>query len=218
MIKRGPFVYRHSVWVVVLPSLSIMAVAVAGAHGCSLAADTVPEGAGGSGQGGSAQMGSGSQASSSGTPASSSSTGSSSSGGDPCNNGMKDGTETDIDCGGSCTKCSDGQACNDNNDCTSDACVGGMCCNNACGTCQTCSMGQCTDVTPGTSGMCANMEVCGSNATCVGVAGASCIKDGDCLSGTCSNGIKTCAKGGTGTPCATGADCTSTTCTANKCT
>lgn len=36
----------------------------------------------------------------------------------PCSNTIKDGTETDVDCGGSCpTKCGEGQNCDSNNDC-----------------------------------------------------------------------------------------------------
>lgn len=42
-----------------------------------------------------------------------------------CANGVKDGAETDIDCGGGfcTTRCGDGQACINNNDCSSGACI-----------------------------------------------------------------------------------------------
>jgi hypothetical protein len=41
----------------------------------------------------------------------------------PCQDGAKNGDETDIDCGGSCsTKCAEGQFCNDNDDCSSNSC------------------------------------------------------------------------------------------------
>ena len=39
-----------------------------------------------------------------------------------CNNGMKDGQETDADCGGSCGKCEIGKVCSINADCESDYC------------------------------------------------------------------------------------------------
>jgi hypothetical protein len=41
-----------------------------------------------------------------------------------CNNGTKDGTETDTDCGGaSCPTCANGKTCNTGTDCTSTNCV-----------------------------------------------------------------------------------------------
>ncbi|HHH10678.1 MAG TPA: hypothetical protein ENK23_01190 [Sorangium sp.] len=44
----------------------------------------------------------------------------------PCSNMVKDGNETDVDCGGNCpTKCGEGQNCNSNNDC--DSSVGLTC-------------------------------------------------------------------------------------------
>lgn len=43
----------------------------------------------------------------------------------PCENGVKDGAETDIDCGGGfCTaRCDDGQICNSDDDCGSGSCI-----------------------------------------------------------------------------------------------
>src|ERR1044071_2705709 len=44
----------------------------------------------------------------------------------PCNNGVKDAAETDIDCGGgTCSKCSGGRACKAATDCYSGTCVAG---------------------------------------------------------------------------------------------
>src|SRR5260221_3208578 len=49
--------------------------------------------------------------------------------GGPCHNGKKDGTETDVDCGGTdCPKCDDGKKCTQVSDCASgtcNSCVGG---------------------------------------------------------------------------------------------
>ena len=39
-----------------------------------------------------------------------------------CANGIKDGTETDVDCGGSCSRCADGRTCVDHDDCASALC------------------------------------------------------------------------------------------------
>ena len=48
---------------------------------------------------------------------------------DPCFDGVKDQSETDVDCGGLCTQhCKNGQACNGAGDCvTGAACAGGKC-------------------------------------------------------------------------------------------
>ncbi len=52
-----------------------------------------------------------------------------------CSNGAKDPTETDIDCGGSCSACLDGKMCSINNDCQ----------NNYCNPNKVCSIPSCTD-------------------------------------------------------------------------
>ena len=45
-----------------------------------------------------------------------------------CNDGVKSGKETDIDCGGStCPACADGKVCNIGKDCTSGVCPNGIC-------------------------------------------------------------------------------------------
>lgn len=44
-----------------------------------------------------------------------------------CNDGVKNGTETDVDCGGACSPCASGHACSANVDCVSSLCQGGAC-------------------------------------------------------------------------------------------
>ncbi len=44
-----------------------------------------------------------------------------------CNDGVKNGDETDEDCGGSCLPCSDGSDCIVNADCSSKVCIDGTC-------------------------------------------------------------------------------------------
>ena len=44
-----------------------------------------------------------------------------------CTDGVKNGNESDRDCGGSCPKCPDGRACKAPADCVSDNCAGGKC-------------------------------------------------------------------------------------------
>lgn len=48
--------------------------------------------------------------------------------GDPCQNGVKDGAESDVDCGGgTCPTCADGATCNDPADCSTGSCSSGIC-------------------------------------------------------------------------------------------
>jgi hypothetical protein len=54
-----------------------------------------------------------------------------------CSDGIKNGIETGIDCGGTCPRCANGQACSSRNDCSSALCSSG-------GTCTECTAdGQC---------------------------------------------------------------------------
>jgi alpha-tubulin suppressor-like RCC1 family protein len=46
---------------------------------------------------------------------------------DPCNDGVRDGTESDIDCGGACAKCSDNRTCIVATDCRGGICESGQC-------------------------------------------------------------------------------------------
>src|SRR5579871_6566895 len=51
-------------------------------------------------------------------------------GGASCFDGRIDGDETDVDCGGSCQRCSDGMRCYRADDCASAACVNNRCATN----------------------------------------------------------------------------------------
>jgi hypothetical protein len=54
-------------------------------------------------------------------------------GGEPgCGDGIHNGLETDVDCGGDCGACGDGQTCNDAIDCISEVCVSSACQTPAC--------------------------------------------------------------------------------------
>jgi len=44
-----------------------------------------------------------------------------------CFDGVENGNETDVDCGGSCNKCPTGKDCKVAGDCTSDICMGNIC-------------------------------------------------------------------------------------------
>jgi len=94
-----------------------------------------------------------------------------------CFNGTKDGTETDIDCGGACGPCAANAACGGNDDCQSGSCSGGTCAPPDCGdfvrngdeTDFDCG-GSCTKKCGGVGAM---TELCLIHADCV--AGTSCI-------------------------------------------
>ena len=44
-----------------------------------------------------------------------------------CTDSVKNQTESDVDCGGSCTPCSDGKECSAGTDCISNVCDNGLC-------------------------------------------------------------------------------------------
>ncbi len=112
-----------------------------------------------------------------------------------CTDGIKSGTETDIDCGGVCgSTCVDTKICSANSDCASNRCEGGICTS-------------CTDgVLNGTE----------TDLDCGGICGGTCnfaetcSIAGDCFTNNCAAG--TCGKGITGANCGGGVDCTSAVC------
>jgi hypothetical protein len=44
-----------------------------------------------------------------------------------CSDHVRNGSETDVDCGGSCSKCADRAGCFVGSDCQSDVCLSGIC-------------------------------------------------------------------------------------------
>ena len=91
-----------------------------------------------------------------------------------CRDRIKDGDETDIDCGGSCQTCWAGKSCSAPTDCQSRACDAG-----------TCRMHTCSDGVK--DGYESDVDCGSSCGTCA--AGQVCAADSDCASGNCSNGI-----------------------------
>jgi hypothetical protein len=95
-----------------------------------------------------------------------------------CSDGVQNGTETDVDCGGgSCAACDDGESCAVNGDCTSGLCSGGVCT-----AASTCSDGvqngdetgvDCGGSCPPCAVSCADAELSRSAATASSVEGAS---------------------------------------------
>ncbi|MEO7330696.1 MAG: hypothetical protein ABI193_19125, partial [Minicystis sp.] len=146
-----------------------------------------------------------------------------------CSDGIKNGTESDIDCGGSCaSKCANGKTCGAGGDCSSTSCVTGIC--TALPTCSDgLKNGTESDVDCGGScaTKCANGKTCGAGGDCL----SSNCSAGICAAPlpTCTDGIKngtesdidcggSCvAKCANGKTCGAGADCYSTSCVAGTC-
>lgn len=116
-----------------------------------------------------------------------------------CNSGTKNGTETDVDCGGGgncATTCAMGKACGVDGDCASGHCADGVCCNNACvGACVACNavgtIGTCTNVKVGLPDplTCVSPSSCDGSGHCKKPIGQACAVNFDCGSGFCADGF-----------------------------
>ena len=130
-----------------------------------------------------------------------------------CSDGLKNGTETDIDCGGSCGPCATGKSCAAATDCIVNFCLSGVCSSPTCsdtvknggetdidcgGTCEVCAVGKgCTLAKDCTSGVC-QASVCAA-PSCTDAVKHGAETDIDC-GGTCGG----C---GLGKVCRQGSDC-----------
>lgn len=91
-----------------------------------------------------------------------------------CNDGKKNGDETDADCGGPCgNKCVDGKTCSVNEDCLHDVCLSGKC--------VSCSDGIQNNSEGGVD--------CGGSCALKCKDGTLCSNAGDCESGQSANGF-----------------------------
>ena len=123
-----------------------------------------------------------------------------------CSDGVKNGSESDIDCGGACgQKCSAGKSCQASSDCGSNICWNGAC--TAATANDSVKNGAETDVD------------CGGGSAPGCSIGKSCSVNGDCASATCLSGV--CRPSGS---CNVAADCpgsdsacSTRTCTAGMC-
>ncbi len=151
--------------------------------------------------------------------------------GDTCANGVLDGDESDVDCGGSCSNlCGDGDNCGGNEDCASDLCSdAGICVSPSCS--NDVRDGDETDVDCGGScpDGCGEGEGCEVDEDCMS---ANCLDDGTCgpAGSACDdamlNGEETdvdcggpdCDPCDTGETCMEGTDCASGLCEDMTCT
>ncbi|MBK6464401.1 MAG: hypothetical protein IPF92_25870 [Myxococcales bacterium] len=93
-----------------------------------------------------------------------------------CTDGAKNGSETDVDCWGSCPKCVTGKACGSATDCVTASCTAGVCAAQPTSCRDGTKNASETDVDcGGACPKCANGKACG---------GAT-----DCASGTCARGV-----------------------------
>ena len=145
-----------------------------------------------------------------------------------CMDNVKNGNETDIDCGGGmCAKCVDGKACKAASDCVSSICTNFTCAVPACndgvkngketdvdcggGTCAKCVVGKtCTAASDCQSNMCTN-GLCSVPSAC-----NDNVKNGNETDIDCGGG--SCPRCGTSLACALGTDCVSNACSNLKCT
>jgi hypothetical protein len=96
-----------------------------------------------------------------------------------CGDGVKNGTESDQDCGGAnCAGCIDGKLCGGNGDCLSQICGGGIC------KIPTCMDGKANGAETGKD--CGNTAITGCGLC---PASESCAVAGDCASGVCTSKI-----------------------------
>ena len=146
-----------------------------------------------------------------------------------CNDGVKDGNETGVDCGGPCAaKCADGVGCLGDADCMNGFCnlMTKQCATPTCS--DTLKNGNETDVDCGGAGFmgagacpkCANGKVCAADGDC---ASGTCIGQ-LCYPSSCADGIKNgaetdvdcgggaCPKCANGLHCMAGSDCVSGNC------
>ncbi len=129
-----------------------------------------------------------------------------------CDDNTKDGTETDVDCGGvdatnsTCAlTCAQGKKCLVGTDCTSGFCADGVCCNSACNTtCEACTAakkgsgadGVCGAIKSGTDpdSQCAvaSMASCGNSGGCNGAGACSQWSSTTvCMAPSCSGTVLT---------------------------
>jgi hypothetical protein len=123
-----------------------------------------------------------------------------------CNTGAKDGSETDVDCGGggACTSlCGQGKHCSADTDCGSGHCADGVCCNAACnGACVACTAAKKGGGADGVCGsvpayqpdnapanICVSPKACDGASQCKKTNGQSCGINGECVSGACADGV-----------------------------
>ncbi|MDC3961601.1 hypothetical protein KEG38_47725 [Polyangium jinanense] len=153
-----------------------------------------------------------------------------------CDDGLKNGDETDVDCGGThCSPCAQGKTCATMTDCVTAFCVDGVCCAENCDApCLACNVtgvvGECAAIEKygedpsygmGQACLAAEDKACtGSGGYCLKALDQPCATNTECASLHCAdpdmNGTKICVKD-VGDPCTMNADCYTNKCTNGLC-
>lgn len=135
-----------------------------------------------------------------------------------CADGVQDGDEEDVDCGGACPLRCGGADCEDGSVCQSGGCrfgqclsaIGGACTDNAACVTSLCSAYKCAPCS--TELPCPGGAACDAGA-CKAPWGAPCVANADCGGGLCNPATSLCQKG-YGADCAAGDQCDSGWCNA----
>jgi hypothetical protein len=146
-----------------------------------------------------------------------------------CTNGIQDGSETDVDCGGNaCTGCKTGGRCTVAHDCKSGTCKTGVCSAEAAASCEDGTRnGDETDVDCGGAvcAACAKGKTCVSEADCLSYV----CDAGTCAAATCTDAVRNgdetdtdcggdvCAKCEVGQSCLLPTDCVNSVCADGIC-
>ena len=138
-----------------------------------------------------------------------------------CSNRVKDGSETDVDCGGDCNACSSGKTCSTINDCSSKICDDSTCGKSSCSdkikngdetdvdcggkNCNDCSIGDTCSINNDCASSICSKEVCVvSSSSCSNNKKDGGETDVDC-GGTCADSSN--FKCATGKKCVENSDC-----------
>lgn len=103
---------------------------------------------------------------------------------DPCSDGKRNGTETDVDCGGECEPCAEGKSCKAGGDCAGGQCNDRVCAPAHCGDGKA-SGDESDEDCGGSCALCALGMSCETSADCEGgnCAGGTCAAPGHCVYG-----------------------------------
>ncbi len=145
--------------------------------------------------------------------------------GPSCDNGVRDGDEPHVDCGGSCEPCADGSNCISATDCASLSCSRGFCLAPSCSDRIRNGLETGTDC-GADCGLCPGGESCTSNDQCIS---GRCMAGGVCAPSSCEDGRRndeetdvdcggpTCPPCAAGRVCREDAHCESRLCEAGFC-
>jgi Dickkopf N-terminal cysteine-rich region len=141
-----------------------------------------------------------------------------------CSDTVKNGTEINVDCGGSCAACGVGQTCTTNGQCSTMFCQNGLCTPPACG--DAIKNGDETGVDCGGScAPCSDGNPCFQPSDCTSLT----CSGNQCVPASCSDGLlngdeggidcggSSCIPCGVGSSCNQGSDCQSGSCVGNVC-